>query len=340
MLDASPAADAPVRPPAMPVHPSTGTPDAPGAGDVPPKPRALLDAAAALVPRLEAGQALDASTLRAALTRAFGGSDAQGAWVWKDAYEAAEAALVRFLKRWGRAMRREAGSPEGMLAMLETLAALEPSHTRRSEEQVARQQFSTPLPLAYAALQAARVRPGDVVLEPSAGTGMLAVLAECALGSRAAGALHLNELAAVRAGMLEGLFPDASVTRHNAEAIGDCLAHVRPSVVLMNPPFSTTPGVDRRRRGADLLHVRAAFALLPPGRAARRLDRARLPAGGRGLGRRLPAPRPAPAHRLLRRGGRARLRAARHRVRDPTHRRRPRPRADPECFHRPRRAGQ
>ena len=265
MLDASPAADAPVRPPAMPVHPSTGTPDAPGAGDVPPKPRALLDAAAALVPRLEAGQALDASTLRAALTRAFGGSDAQGAWVWKDAYEAAEAALVRFLKRWGRAMRREAGSPEGMLAMLETLAALEPSHTRRSEEQVARQQFSTPLPLAYAALQAARVRPGDVVLEPSAGTGMLAVLAECALGSRAAGALHLNELAAVRAGMLEGLFPDASVTRHNAEAIGDCLAHVRPSVVLMNPPFSTTPGVDRRRRGADLLHVRAAFALLPPG---------------------------------------------------------------------------
>ena len=265
MLDASPAADAPVRPPAVPAHLSTGTPDASDDGGVPPKPRALLDAAAALVPRLEAGQALDAPTLRAALIRAFAGSDTDGAWVWKDAYEAAEAALVWFLKRWGRTMRREAGSPEGMLAMLETLAALEPSHTRRSEEQVARQQFSTPLPLAYAALQAARVRPGDVVLEPSAGTGMLAVLAECALGRRAAGALHLNELAATRAGLLEGLFPEASVTRHNAEAIGDCLAHVRPSVVLMNPPFSTTPGVDRRRRGADLRHVRAAFAVLPPG---------------------------------------------------------------------------
>ena len=262
MLDASPAADAPVRPPAVPARLFADTPDV---QDVPAKPRALLAAAAALLPRLEAGQALDAPTLRTVLTRAFGGSDAQGAWVWKDAYEAAEAALVLFLKRWGRTMRREAGSPEGMLAMLEALAALEPSHTRRSEGQVARQQFSTPLPLAYAVLQAARVRPGDVVLEPSAGTGMLAVLAECALGSRAAGALHLNELAAVRAGMLEGLFPEASVTRHNAEAIGDCLPHVRPSVVLMNPPFSTTPGVDRRRRGADLLHVRAAFALLPPG---------------------------------------------------------------------------
>ena len=262
MLDASPAADAPVRPPAVPVRLFADTPDV---QDVPAKPRALLAAAAALLPRLEAGQALDAPTLREVLTRAFGGSDAQGAWVWKDAYEAAEAALVLFLKRWGRTMRREAGSPEGMLAMLEALAALEPSHTRRSEGQVARQQFSTPLPLAYAVLQAARVRPGDVVLEPSAGTGMLAVLAECALGSRAAGALHLNELAAVRAGMLEGLFPEASVTRHNAEAIGDCIPHVQPSVVLMNPPFSTTPGVDRRRRGADLLHVRAAFALLPPG---------------------------------------------------------------------------
>ena len=262
MLDASPAADAPVRPSAVPARLFADTPDV---QDVPAKPRALLAAAAALLPRLEAGQALDAPTLREVLTRAFGGSDAQGAWVWKDAYEAAEAALVLFLKRWGRTMRREAGSPEGMLAMLEALAALEPSHTRRSEGQVARQQFSTPLPLAYAVLQAAQVRPGEVVLEPSAGTGMLAVLAECALGSRAAGALHLNELAAVRAGLLEGLFPDASVTRHNAEAIGDCLPHVRPSVVLMNPPFSTTPGVDRRRRGADLLHVRAAFALLPPG---------------------------------------------------------------------------
>ena len=262
MLDASPAADAPVRPSAASVR---VVPDAPEPRGVPAKPRALLGAAAALLPRLEAGQALDAPALRTVLTRAFGGSDAQGAWVWKDAYEAAEAALVLFLKRWGRTMRREAGSPEGMLAMLEALAALEPSHTRRSEGQVARQQFSTPLPLAYAVLQAARVRPGDVVLEPSAGTGMLAVLAECALGSRAAGALHLNELAAVRAGMLDGLFPDASVTRHNAEAIGDCIPHVQPSVVLMNPPFSTTPGVDRRRRGADLLHVRAAFALLPPG---------------------------------------------------------------------------
>ena len=94
-----------------------------------------------------------------------------------------------------------------MLAMLEAVAALEPSHTRRSEEQVRLQQFSTPLPLAYAALQAAAIRPGDVVLEPSAGTGMLAVMAECALGKGAAGNLHLNEIAQTRARLLTRLFP-------------------------------------------------------------------------------------------------------------------------------------
>ena len=108
----------------------------------------LLSAAQALLPALEAGRALDAPTLRAAMIHAFGASDAHGAWVWKDAYEAAEAALVLFLKRYGRLMRRDsaAGGPAAMLAMLEQLATLDPSHTRRSEQQIALQQFSTPPP--------------------------------------------------------------------------------------------------------------------------------------------------------------------------------------------------
>ena len=228
---------------------------------------ALFEAAKALLPVLAAGRPLDANVLRDAMTRAFGASDAEGAWVWKDAYEAAEAAVVLFLKRYGRAMRRRAGAgPEGptaMLAMLQKLSSLEPSHTKRSEEQVRLQQFSTPLGLAYAALRAAAIRPGDVVMEPSAGTGMLAVMAECALGGE--GALHLNEIANTRAGLLARLFPDASVTRHNAEAIADHLPGVRADVVLMNPPFSATPGVSRNRHDADLRHIRSAFFALAPG---------------------------------------------------------------------------
>ena len=161
MLDAHPAPAAPARlPAAVPVSPPA-TPQPTSA------PAVLLAAARTLLPVLEAGRALDARVLRDAMTEAFGASDADGAWLWKDCYEAAEAALVLFLQRYGRAMRREAGTgpggPAAMIRMLETLAALEPSQTRRSEEQLRFQQFSTPLPLAYAALQAAMIRPGDVV---------------------------------------------------------------------------------------------------------------------------------------------------------------------------------
>ncbi len=265
MLDASQAADVSARP--HPAH--TVTPIASPARPRPSAAEALFAAAGALLPALEAGRPLDATTLRDAMTRAYRASDAEGAWVWKDAYEAAEAAVVLFVRRYGRAMRRQAGAggdgPLHMLAMLQAIAALEPSHTKRSEEQIRLQQFSTPLPLAYAALRTAAVRPGDVVLEPSAGTGMLAAMAECALGNKADGALHLNEIAATRAGLLGRLFPGARVTRHNAEAIADRLPDVRPTVVLMNPPFSATPGVARIRHDADLRHLRSAFAMLPPG---------------------------------------------------------------------------
>ena len=264
MLDVRPAPDALARPP-LPTDAIElpATPDRPVTGD------ALFAAAQTVLPVLEAGKPLDAASLRDAMAEAFGATDAEGGWVWKDAYEAAEAACVLFLQRYGRGMRRTCGGgadgPRRMLAMLEAVAALEPSHTRRSEEQVRLQQFSTPLPLAYAALQAAAIRPGDTVLEPSAGTGMLAVMAGCALGEGVAGNLHLNEYAQTRARLLTRLFPQAIVTAFNAEAIADRLRDVRPTVVLMNPPFSATPGVDRSRHDADLRHVRSAASMLPPG---------------------------------------------------------------------------
>ena len=264
MLDAHPAPAAPARPLApVPAIVEPAEPQPPSA------PAALLTAARTMLPVLETGRALDARTMREAMTSAFGASDTDGAWIWKDSYEAAEAALVLFLQRYGRAMRREAGAgaggPAAMLRMLETLAALEPSQTRRSEQQLKYQQFSTPLPLAYAALQAAMIRPGDVVLEPSAGTGMLAVMAQLALGNEATGALYLNEIAAVRAGLLAGLFPGSTVTRHNAESIRDRLPELRPTVVLMNPPFSASPGIERIRHHVDLHHIRSAVSMLPPG---------------------------------------------------------------------------
>ena len=89
-----------------------------------------------------------------------------------------------------------------MLPMLAKIAGLLPTHTRRSEESQAFQQFSTPIALGLAASTAAAITPADLVLEPSAGTGLLAILAELAGGS-----LVLNELAETRAGLLGHLSP-------------------------------------------------------------------------------------------------------------------------------------
>ena len=71
----------------------------------------LIRAAIALTENLAKGQPLDARALRAAMEAAFGASDAAGAWDWKLAYEACEAAQILFLRKFGAAMRARAGSP-------------------------------------------------------------------------------------------------------------------------------------------------------------------------------------------------------------------------------------
>jgi hypothetical protein len=107
---------------------------------------------------------------------------------------------------------------------------------------------------------AAALTPHDQVLEPSAGTGLLAILAELA-GS----ALILNELAETRAGILARLF-GSLVTRHDAAQIHDRLDAVRvPTVVMMNPPFSVAANVDTRVSDAAFRHVSSALARLAPG---------------------------------------------------------------------------
>ncbi|OWJ82366.1 strawberry notch family protein [Haematobacter missouriensis] len=221
----------------------------------------ILAAAQALLPHLERGQRTDSTMLRGAMETAFGASDASGLWDWKDAYEACEVATILFLRKFGRALFRKAAAPEARLAALTKIAALLPSHTRRSEESQALQQFSTPLPLALAALTAAAITPADVVLEPSAGTGLMAIFADIAGGS-----LALNELAATRADLLSALFPALPVTRFNAAQIHDHLdAGVVPSVVLMNPPFSALANVTTRVGDAAFRHIASALARLAPG---------------------------------------------------------------------------
>ena len=158
-------------------------------------------------------------------------------------------------------MRSRAGSPATMLDMLTRLAERLPSQTRRSEESERFQQFSTPIALGFVAAEAAALTAADLVLEPSAGTGLLAIFAEMAKAR-----LALNEIADTRAGLLARLFRDAAVSRHNAEQIDDRLdPAIRPSVVLMNPPFSASPHVEGRFAEAAIRHLSSALARLAEG---------------------------------------------------------------------------
>ncbi len=228
----------------------------------PDKVAGLFHAATLLAQLLGQSRALDSRALRSAMEAAFSGTDAEGAWVWKDAYEALEAAQVLFLRKFGSAMRTRAGSSAAMLEMLIRLSQRLASQTRRSEESENFQQFSTPLALGFVVAEAAALTPADVVLEPSAGTGLLAIFAELAKAR-----LALNEIAETRAGLLARLFRDAAaVTRHNAEQVHDRLdPSIRPSVVLMNPPFSASPHVEGRFAEAAIRHIGSALARLAEG---------------------------------------------------------------------------
>ncbi|GAN88302.1 MAG: strawberry notch-like NTP hydrolase domain-containing protein [Acetobacter aceti] len=218
-------------------------------------------AAGLLLSHLERGETLDASRLRRAMQTAFNAADATGAWDWKMAYDAAEAASVLFLRRYGPALMTKASDDTDLLARIARLASLLPSQTRRSDDSQTWQQFSTPLPLAFCLARAADIGRGNHVLEPSAGTGLLAVFAELA-----GAVLTLNEYAPGRSDLLTALFPTARSFRHDAAQIHDYLPEsVQPDVVIMNPPFSATVHVAGRAPDTAFRHIASALDRLKLG---------------------------------------------------------------------------
>ncbi|BAZ71007.1 hypothetical protein NIES4106_58040 (plasmid) [Fischerella sp. NIES-4106] len=184
------------------------------------------------------------------MNRFFLGTAAQGAWQWKDAYEAVEVALILYL--------RHKGLSDKPLEDLQLIESLCPTHTRRSQEQIQLQQFSTPLALAYLVSVAGQITTNDLILEPSAGTGILVQFAKLKGAS-----LMLNELAPNRTNILRCLFPAVPLFSVNAEQINDYLAcNTQPSVVLMNPPFSASPKINSRNPDATARHVNSALQRL------------------------------------------------------------------------------
>ncbi|WP_197423691.1 strawberry notch-like NTP hydrolase domain-containing protein, partial [Novosphingobium sp. CCH12-A3] len=216
---------------------------------------AIMGAARTLADRLLLAGSISRATLTQAMTKSAGGSDFQGAWQQRDSFEALEVALCLAIPTLVGRMEVAAA-----ISTLEAISRALPTHTVRSEDQIQFQQFSTPPALARLAVHLARLSGDDVLLEPSAGTGIIASLAKGTVKD-----LILNELEPTRADLLETVFPGTKVYRHDGAKLSALLSGTeRPSVVLMNPPFSVS-----QSRGQDqntaARHLRAALDHMLPG---------------------------------------------------------------------------
>lgn len=129
--------------------------------------------------------------------------------------------------------------------VLEQLARIEeklPVQSWRSEEQIRLQQFSTPPSIAFLMRKILNPSISDSILEPSAGTGSLAIWLK-STGCE----IRLNEISDRRRALLElqGFQP----TGYDAEFLDDILpGKIAFDGVLMNPPFSSSGGGTKNLR--------------------------------------------------------------------------------------------
>jgi len=215
----------------------------------------VVHVARRLLAFLDAGEAIDAQLLRTLFSDATGQSQAASGWSMRHAYDALELAQVLYL----RSQPLPHDGAHAVLAFIQEIAAKLPIQSIHTDDQLALQQFSTPAPLAWIMAQAAAIRPGTTVLEPSAGTGMLV------WASPPTARLLLNEIDTDRQACLAEAFPSDALTGHDAELIDDLLApHLIADRVLMNPPFARSTGRGEDRHAAER-HVRAAVRRLRPG---------------------------------------------------------------------------
>lgn len=171
--------------------------------------------------------------------KAYGGTMAEGKYTVKDAYDGMELAINKYLMDADFVKKGNGSLADAKHTMTDILRMMKniPTQTKRTEEQESFQQYSTPPNIAYAAARLANINPNDVVLEPSAGIGGLA------LWGKAWGAtVYGNELSERRLAFLNELGLDGTFNE-NAEQINNVLPdNIKPTVVIMNPPFSATAG--------------------------------------------------------------------------------------------------
>jgi predicted RNA methylase len=143
--------------------------------------------------------------------------------------------------------------------------SLLPTHTFRSDTKLSMCQFSTPPDYAFLAASFANLQPGDVVKEPSAGLGGLAVM----VSFWGVKNIVVNELDANRAELLNCVLDmPGAFSQHEAVYTDGAYLHLLPNlplidVVLMNPPFNVDQGREDPFTAAK--HVESALKVLRPG---------------------------------------------------------------------------
>ncbi len=174
----------------------------------------------------------------------------------RDAYDAAEAGMNIHIKNAGIDLSDVPSAIKSLVALQGRM----PRQARRDESQIELQQFSTPPAEALLIVSVAALRHGMVVLEPSAGTGNIAVLARLTGAS-----VDTNEIDERRRALLE--FQGFTPTTFDAERLDNLLPPGKIyDAVVMNPPFSATGG---RVKGHDTAfgarHVEHALLRLKSG---------------------------------------------------------------------------
>ena len=228
-------------------------------------------AAEGILPLLEEGRKLNfEQDIQPIADAAWGGTLAAGTYEIKDAYDAMELAVNLFLARGG-VFDAEQGwksfGPVGAIRALEDLQQRLPTQTKRSARTDRYQQFSTPPVFSFVAHWVSGATAADVVLEPSAGIGGLAVYPKLDGAT-----IIANELEAKRIDFLREMGFD-HLTTENAEQIDAILeprfasgSLPRPTVVNMNPPFSNA--AKSGKTGQTMVgakHVESALKALRPG---------------------------------------------------------------------------
>lgn len=211
---------------------------------------------------LSAGKKLTSKELYAICDEAFDGTQAEGAYDRKAAYDAMELAVNRYLLTNAADLNGDtAEDARRGLERVQGILSLLPTQNVRTQEMEQFQQFSTPPNIAYLAAWAADINSSDVVLEPSAGIGGLAAFAK-AWGAEVA----VNELSERRLAVLKAMGFD-HVFNENAEQIDNVLPEsIRPTAVIMNPPFSSTAGRTATNKTSNAeRHINQALARLSDG---------------------------------------------------------------------------